>query len=311
MSPKVSVIVTSYNQGRFLRRAVDSVLHQTFCDFEVIVVDDGSQDDSIEIIQELLARHPGKLRFYYHPNHQNLGVRETYVLAISQAESPYLAFLEGDDFWARDFLERKVDLLNHCPEVGVVFSPYKIVSEGYYGFDMVVRQWLLGLFMLGNLPFDNLKNLMRKNNVATFSAFMTRKSLLDQISFTLPPGALFLDWWILFQLGMLSKFYVDKTSCVYWRHHGASALGIQRLAQHKTMLCQFMQMMYEEIGRNMDCMNERNRTRYLKNRFLLPKFVSFYQQPDIKRFLAFFCFSPMWAVESLASYCINSWKHSR
>jgi len=309
--PKVSVVVVSYNQGRYLRFAIDSVLGQTFKNFEVIIVDDGSQDGSVEIIHDLVLRHPGRLQFHSHPNHGNLGIRSTYALGISNTHSPYIAFLEGDDRWEENYLERKVDVLDRNPDVGVVFSPYKIVSMGLYGFDMAIRQRILRFLMPGNRSFDNLKNLMKKNNVATFSAFVTRKDLLDQISLTLPPEILYFDWWILFQLGMRSKFFVDRTSHIYWRHHPASTLGNLNLKQHKAMLCRFMQVMYEELDRTTDRMNERNKIRYLNNKAALPAFNSFYQHPGLKHFLEFFCLMPTWALDSLASLWVNHWKFSR
>lgn len=310
ISPKVSVVVVNYNQGRYVRSAVESILGQTFTDFEVILVDDGSRDGSIEIIRDLVTKHPEKLQFYNHPNHQNLGISRTYALGIGKTQSSYIAFLEADDRWERNYLGSKVALLDKYPEAGVAFSRYKIVSRGLYGFDMAVRQHILGL-SLHSVPFDNLKNLIKKNNVATFSAFVTRKSLIDQISLALPPDFLYFDWWILFQLAMRSKFVLDRSTFVHWRQYPASALGSKELEQHKSLLCHFMQVMYEEIGRKLGQMSEPNKRAYLKNRSTLPEFISFYQHPDAWHFLTFFRYNPMWALDSLASYCVNHWKYSR
>ena len=309
--PKVSVVVVNYNQGRYLRSAVDSILGQAFNDFEVILVDDGSRDGSIEIIQDLVAKHPGKLQFHCHPNHQNLGISRTYALGISKTQSPCIAFLEADDRWGRNYLGSKVALLDQYPEAGVAFSRYKVVSRGLYGLDMAVRQHILGLSMPRGIPFDNLKNLMQKNNVATFSAFVVRKSLLDQISLTLPADILYFDWWILFQLAMRSKFVLDRSTFIHWRQYPASALGSKKLEQHKSLLCRFMQVMYEEIGWRIGQLSEPNKNAYLRNRSILPELISFYQHPDVRRFLAFFRYSPVWALNSLASYCVNHWKYSR
>jgi glycosyltransferase involved in cell wall biosynthesis len=309
--PKVSVVVVNYNQGRFLPGAVDSILGQAFNDIEVIIVDDGSRDGSINIIQDLVTKYPGKLQFHYHPNHRNLGISRTYALGISKTKSPYIAFLEADDCWGKSYLGPKVDLLDHYPEAGVAFSRYKILSRGLYGLDMVVRQHILGLSMPRGVPFDNLKGLIKKNNVATFSAFVTRKSLLNQISLTVSPELLYFDWWILFQLAMRSKFILDRSAFVYWRQYPDSTLGSKSLERHKSLLCHFMQVMYEEIGGRLSQLSESNKSAYLKNRSILPEFISFYQNPDVLHFLAFFRYSPVWAVDSLASYFINHWKYSR
>ncbi len=310
-APKVSVLVVNYNQSRYLCAAVDSVLNQPFENYEVVIVDDGSSDGSLALIHELVARHPAKIRFCHHPNHQNLGISRTYHLGIGAAGGDYVAFIEGDDLWGPDHLSRKVQVLDHHPEIGVVFSRYRILSNGFYGCDMTFRQWILGMFMVPDFPFNNLKHLLQKNNVATFSAFMTRKSLLDRISLTLPRDILFFDWWVLFQLGMRSRFYLDSSSVVHWRHHPCSVLGQQTLGRHKMMLGRYMKEMYDEIGRGIDLLEEPDRARYMRYKSLLPRFVRFYQQPGARHFLDFFGRAPLWALESLASYCVNHWKYSR
>jgi glycosyltransferase involved in cell wall biosynthesis len=310
-SPKVSVVLASYNQAPYLRQAIDSILGQAFDDYELIIVDDGSSDGSRELIEDIVARHPGRVRFCHHLNHRNLGISPTYLLGIGAARGAYVAFLEGDDRWGPNYLGGKVAALDRHPDVGVVFSRYRILSGGFYGCDMAFRQWILGLFTIPHRPFNNVGHLMMRNNVATFSAFVARKSLLDQSPLTLPREILFFDWWVLLQLGMRSKFLLDPASVVEWRQHPGSALGKQKLASHKAMLGRFMQVMYEEIGRNLNLLDERDQARYLKNNSLLPRFVRFYEQPGAGRFLAFFVRAPLWALTSLASYCVNHWKFSR
>jgi glycosyltransferase involved in cell wall biosynthesis len=309
--PKVSVVVVNYNQGRYLASAADSVLGQTFQDFEVILVDDGSQDDSIESIRSLVERNPDRLRFVHHPRHQNLGIARTYALGIAACQGAYIAFLEADDRWDSNYLERKVALLDLHPEIGVVFSPYKIVSEGWYGRDMALRQWILGLFLPRQVPFRNLGSLIRKNNVATFSAFVTRKSLLADISLDLPPDMLFVDWWTLVHLSLRSKFFLDRGSVVYWRQHDDSTLGKQRMEQHQKMLGAFMRAVYEDIGRQLENLDSGDSALFLKYRSVLPHLTGFYSHPCLSRFLAFFRRDPQWALESLASYWVNRWKYSR
>lgn len=302
--PKVSVIVVNYNQGRYIASAIDSILKQTFVDFEIIIVDDGSQDNSVEIIRTIVGNYPDKISFLYHKSHQNQGISNTYTLGISSAKSKYIAFLEADDLWEKNYLERKVEVLDRYPEVGVIFSRYKIISENWYGYDMVFRQWILGMFIVENRPFHNLKNLIIKNNVATFSAFVTRKSLLNNID------VVFFDWWVLVQLSMRSKFYLDNTSFVFWRQHKDSTIGKQSLDLHKKRLIAHMTMIYEKIGQEIGMLDEREKLYYLRKKYILPYFICFYQNPDIKKFMTFVRHDPLWALESMVSYLINYWKYS-
>ena len=99
--------------------------------------------------------------------------------------------------------------MNQHPEVGVVFSPYKVDSNGWFGKDMMLRQWLLRMTIRSGKPFDNFPALLHSNNVATFSCFMTRKSLLAELPKP-PADILAFDWWVLTQLSTKPKMTLSQ-----------------------------------------------------------------------------------------------------
>lgn len=101
--PKISVIIPCYNQEKYISECLDSVLAQTFDDFEVIVVNDGSKDNSLDIIKKYASKHPDKIRYI---DQQNQGVVVARNNAIGQAESKYIFPLDGDDKIASDCLEK-------------------------------------------------------------------------------------------------------------------------------------------------------------------------------------------------------------
>jgi glycosyltransferase involved in cell wall biosynthesis len=116
-APKVSVVTPSYNHARFLRQRIETILAQTFTDFEWIIVDDASSDGSREILQELAARD-GRVRFY--ANEQNLGMPTTVNRAIAESRGKYVYRAESDDACAPRLLERFVTVLEKNPCVGLV-----------------------------------------------------------------------------------------------------------------------------------------------------------------------------------------------
>ena len=87
-------------------------------------------------------------------------------------------------------------------------------------------------------------------------------------------------------------------------------MGKQKFEQHKKMLSVFMDMLYEKVGQEIALLDERQRRNYQKRNSILPFFKRFYQNPDIRNFLAFFRIDPFWTAESLISYLINFWKYS-
>jgi glycosyltransferase involved in cell wall biosynthesis len=109
MSPAVSVIVTAYNSAAWLRRAIDSVRAQEFADFEVIVVDDGSTDNTGEIC----ASYGSAIRYIRQENRGAGGARNT---GIREAQGPYLAFLDADDEYLPNKLGDLVPLLRDAPD---------------------------------------------------------------------------------------------------------------------------------------------------------------------------------------------------
>jgi glycosyltransferase involved in cell wall biosynthesis len=107
--PQVSVIIPTYNRANLISKAIDSVLAQTFTDYEIIVVDDGSNDDT----QVVLTKYQDKLRVIAQ---ENKGEGEARNTGIRSAKGDYLAFLDSDDLWFPNKLAEQMEKLKHSPE---------------------------------------------------------------------------------------------------------------------------------------------------------------------------------------------------
>lgn len=123
MTPLVSVIVIFLNEEQFLREAVESVLAQTFDDWELLLVDDGSSDAGPDIAREYASRRPGRIRCLEHPGRENLGMSASRNLGVREARGRYLSYLDGDDVWAPAKLARQLELLRANPEARMVYGP--------------------------------------------------------------------------------------------------------------------------------------------------------------------------------------------
>lgn len=128
--PKVSVILTSYNHAKYLRESIESVLNQTYKDFELIIWDDASTDDSWNIISEYTDE---RIRVFRNETNQFW----TYFRkAISEvAQGKYVAMHHSDDIWETDKLEKQVAFLDGHPEIGAVFSNAFIIGENSAPFE--------------------------------------------------------------------------------------------------------------------------------------------------------------------------------
>ena len=121
--PVVSVIVIFWNEGRHLDDAIRSVQAQTLIDWELLLVDDGSTDDSPAIAACAVAADPQRVRLLTHPGGANRGMSASRNLGIAAARGEYVTFLDGDDLLEPTKFIRQSTLLAAHPEVGFVASP--------------------------------------------------------------------------------------------------------------------------------------------------------------------------------------------
>ena len=120
--PLVSVVIPLYNKGPHIRQAIESVLAQTFHDYEIIIINDGSTDAGPEIVLEIRNSHICLI------NQHNLGVSAARNRGISEAKGQLIAFLDADDTWEPRFLESIVTMYLRYPNCGIYGTAYQIVT---------------------------------------------------------------------------------------------------------------------------------------------------------------------------------------
>ena len=122
-NPLVSVYITNYNYGRYIREAIESVLSQTLQDFELLIIDDGSTDNSHEVIEEYSSQD--RIRVVYQ---KNKGLNVTNNIAMRLAKGKYLVRLDADDFFSTNALEMMANKLEADDELGLVFPDYYLID---------------------------------------------------------------------------------------------------------------------------------------------------------------------------------------
>ena len=119
----VSVIIHTYNNERFMAETVESVLNQTYKDYEIIVVDDGSADGT----RDALMPYMQKIRYHYK---ENGGIASAKNAGISLSETEFVAFLDHDDLWVPDKLQLQMEHFNENPQIGLVYAKYTSFRDG-------------------------------------------------------------------------------------------------------------------------------------------------------------------------------------
>jgi glycosyltransferase involved in cell wall biosynthesis len=118
----VSVIIIFLNEERFIREAIESVFVQTYDNWELLLVDDGSDDESTKIAEHYAIRNPDRVYYLEHPEHENRGMSLSRNLGISHARGDYIAFLDADDVWLPHKLEEQVAIMLSQSEAAMVYG---------------------------------------------------------------------------------------------------------------------------------------------------------------------------------------------
>ncbi len=119
-APTVSVIISFLDSEKFIEESIQSVFNQTFEEWEILLVDDGSTDRSTEIARGLSAKDPHRIRYFEHQDHRNRGLPPSRNVGANNARGKYLAILDADDVWRPGKLQEQVELMESHPEVALV-----------------------------------------------------------------------------------------------------------------------------------------------------------------------------------------------
>ena len=125
--PKVSIILPTYDGSRFIERAIKSVLEQSYLDFELFIIDDGSTDNVAEVISRFSERDP---RILYLKNDKNLGIQKSLNRGLREAKGEYIARIDDDDEWIeKDKLKAQVDFLDNHHDYVLVGTGAVVINE--------------------------------------------------------------------------------------------------------------------------------------------------------------------------------------
>jgi glycosyltransferase involved in cell wall biosynthesis len=192
--PLVSVVVPTFNRTRYLTKALESALAQTYPRIEILVSDDASQEDMFAAV---VSRF-GDPRIKYHRNPTNLGMGQNTWNALVRAGGKYVATLHDDDEWEPDFVEALVPPLERDDSLSIAFSDHWVIDEDSVvdvaATDMNTRRWHRDQFQRGTIrPFLEAAMVLRVVPAAMAALF--RKTAIDWNDFS-PEIGTFYDGWL-------------------------------------------------------------------------------------------------------------------
>ena len=181
---KVSIIMPAYNCENYIRQAVDSVKRQTYPDWELLIINDASSDGTGAAAAKLAMEDQ---RIRYLENEANLGVAGTRMRGVQMAEGSWIAFLDSDDCWTEDKLEKQIQLIQRVADAAIVFTGSAFMNE----------QGEKSSYILHVPERVSYKELL-KQNIISCSSVLVKKELV--LKYGMPDGDLHEDFALWLQI---------------------------------------------------------------------------------------------------------------
>lgn len=216
-NPLISIVVASYNYAEPIKQTLDSILVQTYKNYEVIIVDDGSSDNSVEVIKQYL-KYPNFF-LYTHNGGVNKGLPATVKLGVDKSRGEYIAFCEADDYWHKDYLLEKVQCINKYSNTNVIVNDVQLFGEP----DKVsrVNSTVVSYktVFTSTKTFISPEDFRKQNWILTFSCVMLKKKVLQNCDFLNVTRRANLDWWLWRQVCITNYIFFVNKKLTYWRMH--------------------------------------------------------------------------------------------
>ncbi|MBF2009539.1 MAG: glycosyltransferase [Chlorogloeopsis fritschii C42_A2020_084] len=205
--PTVSVVMTVYNGEKTIVETISSVLKQTFSDFEIIVVNNGSTDNTLEVLKNIQDQ---RLKVF---SYEHVDLPTSLNRCFSHATGEFLAFLDADDLWTSDKLELQVQALQKNPKAGIAYSWTNFIDE---------QGQLLGkgepIYFKGNV----LANLLVCNFIASGSNALIRKKAIESGEYFDPECGSCTDWDYWLRIASKWEFVLVPKYQVFYRQSSHS-----------------------------------------------------------------------------------------
>ena len=216
----ISIALATYNGSKYIKEQIESLICQTFNDIEIIICDDCSKDNTVEIIKEF-QKKDSRIKFYL--NEINLGFKKNFEKAISLCSGDFIACCDQDDVWSEDHLEK---LYENIGQYDLICGNARLVDTNlkYIGID------LFNSIRFSKLPDNNIDWLIYLffNNIFQGSACLFKKSLVERV-LPIPENIKFHDYWLaLCSTCNNGVKYLPNDYILFYRQHQNNITGNQK-----------------------------------------------------------------------------------
>lgn len=226
-NPPIQILLATYNGGLFLREQLDSIFHQTLQDFTLLVWDDGSSDNTLEILEEYQLRYPDRMKIFKGP--PSGSAKKNFIRLMEKADGDYLFLCDQDDVWLPEKIEHSLSAMKTLEKEKGQETPLLVHTD----LQVVDRDLSIIDFSfehhIGLRPIDTLKGALMQNDVTGCTAVYNRAlSALFQAHLPNAENIVMHDWWLaLIAHTFGEKQYVSLNEILY-RQHGNNTMGAKK-----------------------------------------------------------------------------------
>ncbi|WP_033569322.1 glycosyltransferase family 2 protein [Dickeya undicola] len=227
---RISIALATYNGGRYVRQQLDSIQHQTHQDFIIHVCDDGSRDNTLEIIRSHELYQQGKIRLY--PGKGGLGAMKNFRRAIACCEDRYITLCDQDDYWVPEKLERLLNEAKMHEQEGatpvLAFSDLEIV-------DAVLGPLHPSFYRasIKSSAASQPEDFVVSNHIPGCAMLFNRA--LKQLIEPMPDDIRMHDWWIAMIAAHSGKIAYVDTPLIKYRQHGNNTVGVPGILRKRLL----------------------------------------------------------------------------
>ena len=228
--PEISVIIPAYNAQKTIKKTIESVIEQTYADWELILINDGSTDRTVEIVNEIKE---SRIKVY---NYANAGVAKARDRGIENARGKYIAFLDADDFWTPDKLQLQLQTLKANPQGGVAYSwtyfYYEKTQDCFPSNPVYYQENVYPQLLAENFLHHGSNPLIKRQAIDSVGNFNSN----------FPHCA---DWDYYLRLAAEWHFIVVPKHQIYYRQSSNSMTS--NIAEIERQLCQMLEQTYQTV----------------------------------------------------------------
>jgi len=227
MAALIDILLATYEGEKYLREQVESIINQDFCDWRLLVRDDGSVDETCSILSEFAERYPGKV-VIINDELGRLGPAKSFEQLAFHSTAPYIAFSDQDDVWQHNKLQlelsaiRQVEKSSNEPDAVLVHSDLQVMNE-----DMSVLANSFWSYQNYNPQKMYKLNCLLTQNYVTGCTMLINRQLLD-IALPFPAAVIMHDWWLALVACINGQIVEVNSKTVLYRQHDRNENGAQK-----------------------------------------------------------------------------------